>query len=115
MKIAIIGSRSFDNYGKLESFVLSRISLSDISEVVSGGARGADTLAALFAEVHNVPLRLFPAEWDSYGKQAGFLRNQKIIDYCDKVFAFWDGSSKGTSHSIELAKNAGKPTYLFLF
>jgi len=104
MKVAVIGSRTFENYTKLES-VLDQY---DISEIISGGARGADSLAELYALNKNIPVKIFKADWSKYGKAAGFIRNKDIIDNCDIVIAFWDGKSKGTQHSINLAKKQGK-------
>jgi hypothetical protein len=119
MKVAVVGSRSFNNYVYLWE-VLHAIDLrlcvnkgSPIHEIISGGARGADTLAEQFAKKENLPLKVFPAEWDKYGKSAGFRRNQQIVDNCDILIAFWDGESRGTKHSIDLATKQNKPVYIY--
>ena len=108
MKYAIIGSRSFNNYDKLKSILdIIRIEYS-IDTIISGGASGADSLAEKYAKENNIPLVIYRAEWDKYGKRAGFIRNKYIIDDCDICIAFWDGKSKGTKHSIDLAKSSNK-------
>jgi len=104
MKVAVIGSRTFENYTKLEG-VLDQY---DISEIISGGARGADSLGELYALNKSIPVKIFKADWSKYGKAAGFIRNKDIIDNCDMVIAFWDGKSKGTQHSINLANKQDK-------
>lgn len=107
MKLAIIGSRSFNDYKKLEDTLfpyLTRITL-----VVSGGARGADTLGEQWAKNNNIKTLIFPADWEKYGKRAGFIRNEDIIKNCEVCIAFWDGESKGTKHSISLCEKYNKP------
>lgn len=105
MKLAIVGSRSFNDYIKL----CEHFSGDGITEIVSGGAKGADFLAEQFAYDHNLPLKLFLPEWEKFGKKAGHMRNQLIVDYCDMLIAFWDGKSPGTKNSISLIKKSGKP------
>jgi hypothetical protein len=113
MKLAIVGSRTFNGYETLVTevryFLIGcRVLLSDVSYIISGGANGADTLAEIFAKQHQIPMEIFKPDWNKYGMRAGFIRNVKIVDNCDILIAFWDGRSKGTKHSIELAKQAGK-------
>ena len=87
----------------------------DIQEIVSGGAAGADSLGERYANYYNIPIKRFLPEWDKYGKRAGYLRNQTIIDNCDMVLAFWDGQSRGTADTIEKAKRAMKPTFIVYY
>lgn len=107
MKIAIIGSRNFNGY-KLVTEVLLPYK-SKISLIVSGGAKGADSLGEKWAIENNIQTLIFPADWDKHGKRAGFIRNEDIIKNCEGVIAFWDGQSKGTGHSISLAHKYNKP------
>jgi hypothetical protein len=79
-----------------------------ITEFVSGGARGADQLAEKYSSQIGIPIKVFPADWDKYGRSAGPRRNEQIVEYCDRLIAFWDGKSKGTQYSIRLAKNQNK-------
>jgi len=112
MKLAIIGSRSFNDYDKLKNEVDK---IKDITTIISGGAKGADTLAEKYAFEKNIPIKIFPANWSKFGKQAGIIRNKEIIDNCDKVIAFWDGESRGTKNSITVAKNKGKEVILVYY
>lgn len=82
--------------------------------IVSGGARGADTLAEKVArKLCKRPPVIFPADWDKYGRGAGFKRNQQIVDACEQLIACWDGASRGTMHSVRLALEAQKPTFVY--
>lgn len=108
MKLAIVGSRTFTNYEILEE-TLSTLE-EPITEIISGGAPGADALAERWATKHNIPITVHKADWAKYGRAAGPKRNKKIIEDCDACVAFWDGKSKGTKNSIELSKKAGKKT-----
>jgi hypothetical protein len=121
VKLAIIGSRGFNDYNYMLKTIHdwmvagegSYFWLSRITEIVSGGARGADSLAELYADDHGISKKIFPAEWEKHSKSAGFKRNQLIIDHADMVLAFWDGKSKGTEHSINLAYKARKPVFIY--
>lgn len=107
MKVIVAGSRDFKDYKLLcESldFYLSR--QTDI-EIVSGCARGADSLAIQYANERGYPVKKFPANWDLYGKSAGYRRNAEMAEYADALVAFWDGKSKGTKHMIDLAEDKG--------
>lgn len=106
MKIAIIGSRDFNNYGLLTE-TLEQLK-SNITQVISGAARGADSLGEQWAKENQIDTLIFPANWSLYGKRAGFIRNEDIIKNCDFCIAFWDGKSKGTAHSISLCKKLNK-------
>lgn len=108
-KVAIIGSRTFKNY----EFMKESLKAFAIGEIISGGAKGADSLARRYAEEKNITITEFIPEWDKYGKSAGFKRNKLIIEQSDAIIAFWDGQSAGTAHSIRLAKEAGKNVYIF--
>ncbi|WQJ53354.1 MAG: GTP-binding domain protein [Wendovervirus sonii] len=117
MKVAIVGSRSFNDYDNLKDFI-KMICIQnniEIDTIVSGGARGADKLGEQYAKENGYDLTVFPAEWDKYGKRAGFIRNEYIIDACDVCIAFWDGKSHGTKHDIELCKIKDKPCYIYKF
>jgi len=117
MKLAVIGSRTFEDRERLYE-ILDK-NLHNIEMIVSGGANGADSLAQEWAQERGVPYLIFPARWYDlngvYDKGAGFRRNRKIIDACDKVLAFHDGVSKGTLHSLGMAKEKNKPVKIILF
>jgi hypothetical protein len=115
MKLAVVGSRNFNDY-ELLKFKLDTIhSVKPISLIVSGGAAGADSLSEKWAKENNVPTKIFIPDWDRFGKSAGYKRNVQIVCECDSLIAFWDGESKGTQHSINLAKEKLKPTAIIKF
>jgi len=113
--IAIVGSRNFNDYDSLVKFIKEKIHLKEIKYVISGGARGADKLAEQFAYHYSFDIRVVYPNWRKYGRSAGFLRNKIIIENADVVFAFWDGESRGTLSSINLAKNLDKKLYVYNF
>lgn len=116
MKVAIVGSRSFDDYFTLKSFVTSHIKVDHMQAIVSGGAKGADKFAEKFAYEFQIPeLRIFVPQWLKYGKRAGYLRNKKIVSNADVVIAFWDGESKGTKSTINLAIKMNKIVHVHTF
>jgi len=80
--------------------------------VISGRARGADTLGEEWAKANNVPREVYPANWDLYGKSAGFIRNKQMAEVAEALIALWDGSSKGTSHMINIARAKGIRVYI---
>ena len=104
MRVAVIGSRTFTNYEKVKK-VLDQL---EISLIVSGGAKGADSLAECYAVENSIETLIFEAEWDKYGRSAGYIRNVDIVNSSDIILAFWDGKSKGTLHSINFAKKKNK-------
>lgn len=116
MKLAIVGGRDFTDYSLLYYWadVLFDRDLEEFI-VISGGARGADNLGHKYALEKDFKYIVSPAEWDKYGKSAGFLRNQTIVDNCDMVLAFWDGESRGTADTIAKAKRAKKPTFIVYY
>lgn len=104
MKVAVIGSRTFDNYDEVKN----TLSTLKISLLVSGGAKGADSLGERYAKENNIETKIFHPDWDKYGKRAGFLRNSDIINEAELIVAFWDGQSKGTKDSIDKALKSDK-------
>ena len=108
IKVIIAGTRDFNDYAFLKKnvdYFLQGINPNNEEiEIVSGNARGADKLGERYAKEHNLPVKLFPANWDKYGKRAGYLRNQEMANYSDMLIAFWDEKSKGTKHMIDIAK-----------
>lgn len=111
MKTIIAGSRDITDPKILEMALI--FSKMDITEVVCGGARGVDELGRLWAINYDIPITMFPAEWDKYGKSAGYRRNRDMAVYADALIAVWDGSSKGTKNMIDVARNKGLSVYVF--
>lgn len=110
--VAIVGSRSFDDY----EYMKDCLDKHTIEEVVSGGCKyGADKLAERYAEEKDLTLTILPADWEMFGKSAGFKRNVDIVRRSDYVIAFWDGKSKGTKHTIEIARKQNKRVIIYYF
>jgi hypothetical protein len=105
MKVIIAGGRDFNDYLLLLQTVV-RANF-DITEVVSGGAKGADSLGELFARDMDLPLKRFPADWDRHGRAAGPIRNGEMAGYADALIAMWDGVSTGTANMIKQATERG--------
>lgn len=105
MKLAIVGTRTFDDYELMCECLKNGV----FTTIVSGGSQGADKLAERYAQEHDINMKVFPADWKQYGPSAGPRRNTQIVEYCDALLAFWDGKSTGTQDSIKKATAAGKP------
>ena len=103
MKVAVIGSRGIklDNLGDYLP--------EDLTEIVSGGAKGVDTTAREYATEHGIKLTEFLPEYNRYKRGAPLKRNIQIAEYADKVLAFWDGKSRGTKFVIDYCKNNNIP------
>ena len=116
MNIAIVGGRDFSDQTLLKESILSYISIYGVLDnIVSGGAKGADTLAAQFATEIGIPLLVFKPDYQKYGRGATLVRNTQIIENADVVFAFWDGQSKGTKDSITKAKKLQKELHIISY
>lgn len=107
MKVIIAGSRGFEDYNFLRWNCDEILNFQKEVEVVSGTANGADKLGEKYATDNGYPIKRFPAEWEKYGKSAGYRRNEEMAKYADALIAFWDEKSKGTKHMIDLAKRYG--------
>ena len=116
MNIAIVGGRDFNDYTLLKESILAYIDGHEKPEnIVSGGAKGADTLAAQFAAEMGIPLLVFKPDYQKYGRGATLVRNTQIIENAEVVFAFWDGHSKGTKDSIKKAEKLEKELYIIKY
>lgn len=116
MRILVCGSRSFTQYQDicdcLDVWCRGVCKPGDIS-IISGEAKGADLLAKKYALENNIKYIGVPADWETYGRSAGYIRNKEMIDLNpDLVIACWDGKSLGTKHTINLAKNKKIPTLI---
>jgi len=109
-RIIIAGGRDFNDYEYLsksvDDFINENFQCETIT-IVSGNARGADKLGERYARKRGYIVEKYPADWDKYGKAAGFINNEQMISVSDGAIMFWDGSSRGTKHSIELARKKG--------
>jgi hypothetical protein len=107
MKIIIAGSRIFNDYVELCNTCDFLISNQSNIEIVSGTAKGADELGEKYARERNYRIRQFPANWNKYGKSAGYIRNAEMAAYSDMLIVFWNRKSKGTKNMIDLAERNG--------
>lgn len=121
MRLIIAGGRDFYDYDLLANSVWEVYERFNhdcecyaltICEIVSGAAKGADTLGERFAKQYSVKLTQFPADWDTHGNAAGLIRNKQMGDYADELLAFWDGKSTGTKHMIDYMTSLGKPVWI---
>jgi len=108
--LAIVGYREFRDYARLCA-IMDQVK-TPVDRIVSGGARGADTLAEKYAKEHGIEMIVHPAQWDKYGKSAGYKRNQYIVDDANAMIAFLHPQSKGTKNSVGLAQKKGIPVFI---
>jgi hypothetical protein len=130
IRIIIAGGRDFDDYKllKSETFRIMREIAQKLTgkqtlnkqflTIVSGMANGADKLGAQLAKDFELKLQEFPANWDRYGRRAGYMRNVDMAEFVSEsevhgvLIAFWDGESKGTKHMIDTAKKKNIETHI---
>lgn len=113
MKTIIAGSRTINDLRLVEA-VIAEAGF-DITEVVCGGARGVDDLGRKWAGNGNiVPVKMFLANWEKYGKCAGFKRNVDMAEYAEALIAVWDGKSRGTQHMINTAQRLGLKVFVHI-
>ena len=107
MKVAVVGSRGI-KIADIDKH------LPEAEEIVSGGAEGVDACAAEYARRKGLPLTEFLPQYKRYGRAAPIVRNKQIVDYADRILAFWDGSSRGTLSVIKYAERQKKPCEVIL-
>ncbi len=120
MRLIIAGSRHFELTYSSVDFIVGILKLQDIQvhhivEVVSGGAKGIDSVGESFAKAGGIPIKQFLPDWDKYGKSAGPIRNEQMAEYADALLLIWDGKSKG---SLNMRRNMlvrHKPIYEVVF
>ena len=105
MKVVIAGSRNITDYDLLLKTIAD--SGFEITEVVSGGAKGVDAMGERYARENNIPLTIFKAEWSKYGKGAGPVRNKQMAEYGDALIALMVTDSKGTKNMVIQATKLG--------
>lgn len=112
MKTIIAGSRDYTNYAHVETMLDYFRKDHVITEIVSGGARGADAIGEQYAKENKIDLKVFPADWNKHGRAAGPIRNAQMGDYADQLVAVWDGKSKGTKNMIDYMNKLMKPVFI---
>jgi len=113
MKVIIAGSRDCEDYNLLLTAIAN--AGFDVTAVVSGGAKGADSLGERFAEECALPVFKFPAHWEQYGRAAGPIRNELMAEFGDALIALWDGKSRGTKNMIDRATAHGLKIHVELY
>ncbi len=111
--VMVCGSRSITDVTWVERQIveyLKEIYSGDMDFIIINGlAKGVDMIAKNWAESHKVGTWDFPAEWDKYGRSAGYRRNVTMVEKCDYCLILWDGQSHGTKHDIDLCIEKNKP------
>lgn len=107
MKVAVVGSRGLN-------VDLAEYIPQGVTEIVSGGAKGIDTLAEQYALRHNIPVKIFKPNTKLLGKWAYLARNDQIVKEADVIVAIWDGESRGTYYTINQAKKHNKPVHVHI-
>lgn len=112
MKVIIAGSRHMPNF--LYHLIPKAIKLSgfQITEIVSGGARGADRLGEQYAKENNIPCKVFPADWKTFKNAAGPIRNSQMKNYADAAIVFIFDGSRGSANMINQMEKAKKPVFV---
>lgn len=117
-KLIVAGGRDFMDYRLLFDTIFNlanNVYRDQEVSIVSGMANGADALGYRFAKQNDIVVYEFPADWNQYGKRAGFMRNEQMGDFADGLLAFWDGKSKGTKHMIDYMTKLGKDTHIYTY
>lgn len=114
MKLAIVGSRSFDNERLAYKLLDVTAKHLGVDLVVSGGAHGADMIGEAWARSRGIAVQIHKPDWDRHGKSAGFIRNADIVHDADIVFALWDGKSRGTLDTLRKAETSDKMRIVIL-
>lgn len=112
IRLIVAGGREFSRYGSVLHNI-KRLNLKyEITEIISGGARGADKLGERAAKALGISIQQFLPDWDGLGNRAGMVRNREMGEYGDFLLVFWDGKSKGTKGMIDIANQLRLPMVL---
>ena len=115
MKIAVVGSRNFEDYDLFKSVMEQFLKDFKDVEFISGGSKGTDDLAFRYSKENAIPIKIFFPNWRRFKKLAGYQRNKQIWQEADIGIAFWDGKSKGTTHSFKISKELNKDVFVYDF
>lgn len=124
MNILICGSRYLgiktpellvkDIKDNIEFFLENNYTWS-LDDFIVGGAPGVDTWAEEVITHRGATIKVYPADWNKYGKYAGYLRNKQMVDVADSCLAIWDGKSPGTKNTIDLSLKKGIDVFILQF
>lgn len=112
MKVVIAGSRTIFDSSVVSKAIENSQFKDKITEVVCGCAVGIDRLGQQWAISNNIPVKEMPADWNTYGRAAGPLRNAQMANYADAAIIIWDGSSPGSRNMISEIKKVQKPYFI---
>ena len=123
INIAVVGSRTYKDYKEFKGLLSQKLLLicdkdenySNKVRIISGGAPGVDSMAERFAKEYNIPTTVYKADWETFGRSAGYIRNNDIMHTSEVCIAFWDGESKGTLHTIGLFRKFEKDVHIINF
>jgi len=116
LRLAIVGYRNYFNYAQFAQKVdcwracheIAGLQGGRLQEIVSGGAPGTDKMAERYAKEHDIPVKVFQANWKLHGASAGPRRNALIVERATHVLAFLHPKSRGTRNTLRLARGAQK-------
>ena len=112
MRVAIVGSRHFPEPERVAEYIRS---LPTRASIITGSASGVDAAATKAARDKGIPVQVIPASFEEVADASkSAARNQRLVDACDVLVAFWDGASKGTRTTVERALDSGKEVHVFI-
>ena len=111
MKVAVVGSRSV---GRDHYLTLCKTMPIGASTIISGGAKGADALAKLYAQKNQLFYEELRPDYDHFGRSAPIQRNDEIIRRADYVIVLWDGKSRGSAYVIKRCIDCGTPVRVLI-
>lgn len=122
--LIVAGSRNFNNYEYLKASL--DYLLYDLAKekypitIISGTAKGADTLGERYAKERGYGIIRMPANWEEFGKRAGYIRNAEMANKVKEegfggCACFWDGKSPGTNWMIKLCEEKQIDCYIYKY
>ncbi len=112
MRVAIVGSRHFPG---LERGVAYVEGLPEGTRLVTGSASGVDAAATRVARRRGLAVQVMGAGFEEARDPAvAAARNQRLVDQCDLLVAFWDGRSRGTRSTVDRALDSGREVQVFV-
>jgi predicted Rossmann fold nucleotide-binding protein DprA/Smf involved in DNA uptake len=112
LRVAIVGSRHFPEPDRVTDYVRS---LPARASIITGSASGVDAAATKAARDKGIPVQVMPASFEELADASkSAARNQRLVDACDVLVAFWDGASKGTRTTIDRALDSGKEVHVLI-
>jgi len=112
VRVAIVGSRHFSDPDRVTEYING---LPPRASIITGSSSGVDATATKAARTRGLAVQVLPASFDEMADASkSAARNQRLVDACDVLVAFWDGSSKGTRSTVERAMDSGKEIHVFV-